>query len=118
LGHVYIEVEFQGLTATRAFKTLVDTGATYTVIPLDLAKELGVVETPYIENVVLANRQTVEARVAMTRVRILDRAFTVRVLVMDAAEPLIGVDTLETLGLKVDPVTGAVEPSRGFVARI
>ncbi len=115
---MYVEAEFQGLTATRTFKTIVDTGATYTVIPPDLAEELGAVETPYVENVLLANRKTVEAKVTLIRVRILDRAFTVKVLVMDDAEPLIGIDTLEALGLKVDPVTGTVETSRSFVARV
>jgi predicted aspartyl protease len=33
----------------------------------------------------------------------------VRILAFKDAIPVIGVDTLETLGLKVDPVTGNVE---------
>jgi len=115
---VYVEATFEGARGRRAESALVDTGATYTVIDKSLAEEIGVVYTPWTEEVQLADGQRVEAEIALTRIRILDRAFTIKVLVMKAPEPLIGVDTLESLGLRVDPATGRIEHSRGFLARI
>jgi predicted aspartyl protease len=35
---------------------------------------------------------------------------------MPACEPLLGAETLETLGLKVDPSKGKLEPSRAHGA--
>ena len=47
-------------------------------------------------------------------VKILDREATLPVAIMDVPEPLLGVTTLEGLGLKVDPVGGSVEKTRAF----
>jgi len=118
MGHIYVEAALEGIRGKKVMRALVDTGATYTVIDKMVAEEIGVVHTPWREDVQLADGQGVEAEIALARVRILDRAFTVKVLVMKAPEPLIGVDTLESLGLRVDPTTGRIEHSRGFLARV
>ena len=34
------------------------------------------------------------------------------VLLVPKGEPLLGVETLEALGLKIDPMSGKLEPSR------
>lgn len=117
MGHVYVEAEFEGTKGTKVVSALVDTGATYTVIPEELSQEIGVVETPWVDKVHVADGHVLEAKRMAARVRIMDRASAVWVLVMDTPEILIGVTTLEALGFKVDPMTERLEPSRGFIAR-
>lgn len=117
MGHFYIDVELQGAKGTKAVRALVDTGATYTVISPELADEIGVVKTPWVDKVRLADGRTIEAERIGARIQILDRATAVWVLVMDTPEVLIGADTLESLGFKVDPTTGKIEPTRSFIAR-
>jgi predicted aspartyl protease len=74
----------------RAVRALVDTGATLTVIPGQLAGELGV-------------KPHAQARVETGAGEI------VPVLIPDMIDRvLIGVTTLEALGLEVDPVTGTL----------
>jgi len=38
-----------------------------------------------------------------------------RILAFENAIPVIGVDTLETLGLKVNPVTGEIEKTEYYM---
>jgi clan AA aspartic protease len=83
---------------------LVDTGATLTVIPRSLASELDLQVTgkTYVE--------TAAGRIEQDRSRafieIEGRSEIVPVLLSDVDKVLIGVTTLEVLGLRVDPVTG------------
>jgi len=84
---------------------LVDTGATLTVVPRRLADELGLEAT---------GRTLVETgagRLELVRTRIWieieGREEIVPALISDIIDRvLIGVTTLEVLGLQVDPVTG------------
>lgn len=117
MGHIYIDAELQGAKGTKTVRALVDTGATYTVIPPELADDIGVVKTPWVDKVRLADGRTIEAERIGAHIQILDRATTVWVLVMDTQEALIGADTLESLGFKVDPTTGKIEPTKSFIAR-
>ncbi len=39
----------------------------------------------------------------------------IRILAFSGAMPVIGVDTLETLGLRVDPVTGRIEKTEYYM---
>lgn len=45
------------------------------------------------------------------------RGDLIPVRVFEVEEPLLGVLALEALGLAVDPSTGEVKPTRGFIAR-
>ena len=47
-----------------------------------------------------------------------DREAPATLLVGDVADPILGVETLEVLGLKVDPGREKVIPSRGYAARL
>ncbi len=51
-------------------------------------------------------------------VEIEDRRGPVRILAFPGAQPVIGVDTLETLGLKVDPTTGRLEKTEYYMLYI
>jgi predicted aspartyl protease len=41
-----------------------------------------------------------------------------RIMAFENAIPVVGVDTLETLGLKVDPVTGRIEKTEYYMLYI
>jgi len=94
-------------------KVLVDTSATFTVIPKDLAERLGVPKLRK-ERVKLANGMEVE----VVHIKINEREAPTTVLIMDCEEPLLGVEALGTLGLKVNPETEKLEPTRSFVLRV
>jgi len=63
---------------------------------------------------VLANKQEVEANISLAYIKILDREGVFQVIIMDVPEPLLGITTLEGLGIRVDPSTGKLEYSRPY----
>jgi len=117
VGHIHVDVVLRGARAARAIRMLVDTGATYTIIPPGLADEIGLVRLPFRTEVVLADgrRELVEAGVAELSAE--GRRAPVTVLVMDVEEPLMGSESLEALGLKPNPETGRLEPIRSYAVR-
>ena len=115
MGYTKIKgiVSNPGRTAALELEFLVDTGAGYSVIPPDIAKELGL-ERIMKTKVVLANKAEVEADYSSAYIRIMDREVPAPVLIVDSPMPLLGALTLQTLGLEVDPVKEEVKPSRTF----
>lgn len=112
MGHVVANAE---LSARRSAKVrlLVDTGPTFTVIPSSLARRLRATPLPRRFRVELADGSVGSLRACSIGVRIARRfGPTIALVVGEKAEPLLGAETLETLGLKVDPSTGKLEPSR------
>jgi len=63
----------------------------------------------------LGDGRVVRARVFVAEVEIEGRRGPARVMAFNGATPVIGVDTLETLGLKIDPVTGKLEKSEYYM---
>lgn len=109
VGHVFVKARFMGNRGDKIADALIDTGATYTVIPRRLAEEIGAPGTGIYAEVKTANGV---AKLEFTHV-VLEiegiRALEA-VLVSDSLEiPLIGVRTLEGLGFRVDPTTGKLE---------
>ena len=117
VGHVYERVR---LSAQREEEVtmLVDTGATYSLISPGLADRLGVSRFPRKVTVTLANGQKVEAETGMVMVQIGDRSAANVAVIADCDEPLLGVEALETLGLAVDPASGALRPTRAYAVRL
>lgn len=117
MGHIYVESLLRGVTGEETAKVFVDTGSTFSMIPMKLGEALGVQKAPWKEKVSLADGSLKEFDVAFMYLEVLGRGTVAKVLLSEVDEPALGVETLETLGLKVDPVTGTVEPSRGWKAR-
>jgi predicted aspartyl protease len=69
---------------------------------------------PVTSKVVLADSRTIEVQIGVAYLRIGDRESGVIVAAMDVPKLLMGSSALEVLGLKVDPVTEAIEASRPF----
>jgi predicted aspartyl protease len=62
----------------------------------------------------LANRRIIEVDTSLAYIKILDREGVLQVLIMDVPEPLLGISTLEVLGVKVNPITEELEYSRSY----
>ena len=88
---------------------LVDSGSFYTVLPSDLASSAGIVPTNLTAKGVLADKRAVEMPLGLAYLRLLDREAGVLVGIFDVPEPVLGVSTLESLGLKVDPTKGTID---------
>ncbi|MDH7477766.1 MAG: clan AA aspartic protease [Candidatus Bathyarchaeota archaeon] len=89
---------------------VVDTGAIYTVIPQSVAERLKLKETGR-RRFKIANGDIVEYPVSEAYIIINGEGVTSVVAIADEKTPLLlGVTTLELLGLKVDPITGKLTP--------
>ena len=87
-----------------------DTGAIYTVIPRSVAKRLGL-KVGGKRKFKIASGEVIEYPVSEAYVEIEGGGVTSPVALAPEGTPiLIGVVTLESLGLQVDPVTGKLVP--------
>jgi predicted aspartyl protease len=90
LGHVSVDITLRGETGKRALREiLVDTGATYTALPPALLEQV------YYVSIAVDGREAPAV-----------------VLTFEGAKEVIGMQTLESLGLKPNPDTGKLEPTR------
>ena len=96
-------------------EALVDTGATYTVVPASLLERLGVEpirRSPFS----LADGRLVEKDVGQTWLQVDgQRIITPVVFGAEGEEPLLGAVTLESLLLSVDPVGQQLVPVPGLM---
>jgi predicted aspartyl protease len=90
---------------------IVDTGASYTMLGRDVVERVGAWPIPHSVNLKLGDGRVVKAGVYAVIVRIGDRSATLAAC-FEGAKSVIGVRTLEDLGLKVDPVSGRLEATR------
>ena len=117
MGHIYADVEIRASRAARRVRMLVDTGAAYTIIPPRLADEIGLVRLPFRVSVMLADGRQAEVEAGVAELSVAGRRAPVTVLVMEVAEPLLGSESLGALGLRLDPSTGRLEPTRSYAVR-
>ena len=92
----------------------VDTGSTYTCLPADLLRELGIVPYRRIRSE-LADGSVVEDPVGEVRVRVEGVEITTIVIFADEGTPaLLGAYTLEGALLVVDPVRQQLAPTHAL----
>jgi len=109
-----VDAKVRGLQREVELKhILVDTGASFTVIGPDVLRDAGAMETPWTMDLMLGNKTKVKAKIRMAEIEIEGRRGPMRIATFDDAVAVIGVDTLETLGLKVNPATAKLEEVRG-----
>lgn len=93
----------------REVELLADTGAIYTVLPTSLLKDLGVKPVGK-RRFRLANNQVIERDIGIVGIEIGGiKTHTIAVF-GDENIYLLGVVTLEELGLEIDPVKGELRP--------
>ncbi|MCP8308806.1 MAG: clan AA aspartic protease [archaeon] len=89
-------------------RALVDTGATYSVIPANIVKKLELENLGYVEVKTASGSEKLQE--TEVKVKAFDRERVTPALVSEKVDtPLIGVVTLEILRLKIDPTTGKAE---------
>ena len=117
MGHVMVQVTISnpvdaGLNAE--VEALVDTGATFTVVPKSLANRLNLPISGHREVRTATGPITLD--MARAFVQIDGDGEINRVLISDVVERvLIGVITLETLSLTVDPTSGELKEAEAFL---
>jgi len=88
---------------------LADTGAIYTVLPASLLRSLGVRSIGK-RRFRLANNQVLEREIGLVGIEVHGATTHTVVVFGDEGVYLLGVVTLEELGLEVDPVKGELRP--------
>ena len=118
MGAIYVTIDIGDMRGERfeQVEVMVDTGATFTTVPADLPRRLGV--TPQrIMQVRLADGSIVDDEVCDTVIRLEGQTFFTPVTLGREGEPnLLGVVALETALLAVDPVDRRLVPSFGWKA--
>ena len=117
MGTFTLEVEV-GDSLGDQFETieaLVDTGATYTMIPASLLNRLGVVPLAQM-NFILADGQRIERDVGEASLRILGSTFhSPVVFANEDSNVLLGAVTLQIFGLGVDSLNERLIPVDGLL---
>ena len=97
---------------------LVDTGATFSLIPDALASAVGIKRLRRSVAVARADGRRVRLAAGTAIFRIGNRQAPATILVGGAVEPILGVETLEALGLTVDSRRRRLTPSRSYAVRL
>ena len=110
---MYIEGTVTGPTGKRAtVRLLVDSGATYTLLPEKVWKEIELVPKRTV-TFTLADGTTVERKVSECHISLPQgEGHTPVILGEPGDEALLGVVTLEILGLILNPFTRELQPMR------
>lgn len=113
MGHVYTDVVVRGSRTEKLLpEVLIDTGATYTALPEELLQELEAWGPIGEVEVELANGQKVKAKAYALLVRIKEVEAPSIIITFKEAKTVVGGETLESIGLRLDPTTGNLEFTR------
>ena len=117
MGVTYIEGIVRGANAREAtVRFLVDSGATYTLLPYEVWRQLGLTPTRRV-TFMLADGTAVERGVSECYIILPQgEAHTPVILGEPGDEALLGVVTLEILGLVLNPFTRQLQPMRMMLA--
>ena len=113
MGHLHTNITVRGSKATVEIKNvLIDTGANYTILPMKVLEEVGAGRIPTEVEVELGDGKKVKARAYGVAIKIEDVEAPAISLAFEGVQTVIGVETLESIGLKLDPTTGKLEFTR------
>ncbi len=110
MGHVWVKAKLGDPERVNVIEVdaLVDTGATLTVIPRDIARKLRLKPTG--RSVVETGAGRLELERTRIWIELEGEGEVVPALISDIIDKvLIGVTALEVLGLQVDPLTGRLK---------
>ncbi len=117
MGHIHQKVRLRAEKAATV-RMLVDTGATFSVIPPDVAEALGIKKPRRSVSVRLADGRRVRLGAEVAILQVNGRQAPATILVGKVDEPILGVEALEVLGLMVDPRRKRLAPSRPYAVRL
>lgn len=110
MGHSWAEIEISNLDRKRSarLKALVDTGASLTALPDNVAKEIGI--EPVSEEKVMTGAGMVKVKRGRAWIKLMDKEGPFDVWISDFIDKvLLGVVVLESFGFEVDPATGTLK---------
>jgi len=90
----------------------VDTGAAYTVLPESIIEQVGAWGPLPGVDVELGDGKKVKAKAYAVAIKIKDVEAPAISITFEGAKTVVGVETLESIGLKLDPTTGRLEFAR------
>ncbi len=106
-----IRLESMDSAKSLEIEAMLDTSASYTIVPARLLKEIGISPIDKI-SLVLADGRTVEYDLGEARAKICGRSIpTLVIFGADDARALLGAYTLEGLRLAVDPTYAQLIPA-------
>ena len=117
MGLTYIEGVVTGPSGTsRTVRFLVDSGAKYSLLPVDDWRAIGLAPSRHV-TFVLADGTPVERDVSECYIRLPQGEGHTPVILGEAGdEALLGVVTLEILGLVLQPFNRTLQPARMLLA--
>ena len=118
MGAIYVTIEVGDMQGGRfePVEVMVDTGSTFTTVPADLLRRLGVNPQRTMQ-VRLADGSVINDQVCDTVIRLEGQTFFTPISFGREGQPnLLGVVALETALLAVDPVEQRLVPTIGWKA--
>jgi predicted aspartyl protease len=107
MGRTTVEAFAIGPNGTRRFEFLVDTGSTFAGLPIEDIEALGLPMVHGGRRKVMTATGVIEQETYSGAIRL--NGEVTPALVSEAPVPLIGVEVLQLLGMKVNPVTHKLE---------
>src|SRR6266851_2070612 len=114
MGHVYVEARVFARRSARV-RFLVDSGATFTIVPPSVARNIGATPLGREFQVSLADGTRRSLKACTMGIVLNRRTAPMTALLLPEGEALLGVEALEALGLSINPVSKKLEPTRAQV---
>ena len=112
MGITYIEGTVTGPAGSQSLKFLVDSGATYTLLPYEVWQAIGL-ESKRSLSFVLADGSHIERQISECHIALsLGEGHSPVILGEPGDDALLGVVTLENLGLVFNPFNRTLHPMR------
>lgn len=116
MGITYIEGSVTGPTGSRTLDFLVDSGATYSLLPLEVWRAIGVVPKRTV-SFSLGDGSRIERQVSECHIALsVGDGHSPVILGEPGDEALLGVVTLENLGLVFNPFSRTLHPMKMLLA--
>jgi len=115
--NVRLEIGHPASDQWLSLEALVDTGSTYTWVPRDLVKQIGL-SAKFQREFETADGRVIVRDVTVARARLDGQTLPTLVVIADPGDSeLLGVVILEEFGLGVDTVNHRLQPVRGLAMR-
>lgn len=108
MGIVFTKVKIYGTRGQKELDLMIDTGATFTKLPLSLADEIGIEWKDEVE-VELSDGRVRKRKLGIAEAEIDGVRRTIPITAADDERAFVGYTALEILGFKVNPITQKLE---------
>lgn len=112
MGIIFLKIKVynpENMKKNKEFELLVDSGAIYSVIPEDELKKLGI-KPVSAEEFILANGETIKKFVGNAYFEYKGKIRASPVIFGDKDVYILGITTLETFGMIIDPIKRELKP--------